>query len=266
MRLHARRNSLIQKLILPLGYPTLSLSVILSRFCSVAAALALWPRSDLRARACEITAAACALGVVVLSLLITAAFDPISNFLLPLPLALALRSGVAVAAVRSVFVLGTPFPSGPATSGREWPGRSAHLGAQRNRFSCRLHRRGGRRENLRFNGTIMIGAAIYAFAALLSMGARENEMKAVVQRVKSARVEVDGEITGEIGVGLVVFVGVTSVDEEANAQKMAQKLANLRIFSDEAGKFNFSVQDVQGCDSARFQFHFVRRRAQGKSS
>lgn len=71
-------------------------------------------------------------------------------------------------------------------------------------------------------------------------------MKAVVQRALNARVEVEGEICGQIEQGLVVFVGVTSEDTVENAQKLAQKLAKLRIFSDEADRFNYSVQDVKG--------------------
>jgi D-tyrosyl-tRNA(Tyr) deacylase len=71
-------------------------------------------------------------------------------------------------------------------------------------------------------------------------------MKAIVQRVLSARVEVEGEICGQIEQGLVVFVGVTGEDEIGNGQKLAQKLAKLRIFSDEEGRFNHSVQDIGG--------------------
>ncbi len=71
-------------------------------------------------------------------------------------------------------------------------------------------------------------------------------MKAIVQRVLSARVEVEGEICGQIEQGLVVFVGVTGEDTSENAQKLAQKLAKLRIFSDEADLFNYSIQDVKG--------------------
>jgi len=71
-------------------------------------------------------------------------------------------------------------------------------------------------------------------------------MKAIVQRVLSARVEVEGEICGQIEQGLVVFVGVTGEDTSENAQKLAQKLGKLRIFSDEDDRFNYSVQDVKG--------------------
>lgn len=71
-------------------------------------------------------------------------------------------------------------------------------------------------------------------------------MKAVVQRALDARVEVDGQICGQIEKGLVVFVGVAGEDSEANAQKLAQKLVGLRIFNDESGRFNHSIKDVGG--------------------
>lgn len=71
-------------------------------------------------------------------------------------------------------------------------------------------------------------------------------MKAVVQRVRSARVEVEGQVVGEIEWGLAVFVGVEGTDSEENLAKTAQKLANLRIFNDENGKFHHSVREVNG--------------------
>ena len=71
-------------------------------------------------------------------------------------------------------------------------------------------------------------------------------MRAVVQRVANARVLVDGRSVGEIGLGLVVLLGV-SVDDDAHASSwMVDKLASLRIFSDDAGKMNRSVVDVGG--------------------
>ncbi len=78
------------------------------------------------------------------------------------------------------------------------------------------------------------------------MNFRSIPMKAVIQRVLSARVEVDGQIVGEIARGLVVFVGVGGDDTEANAVKLAAKIAALRIFSDDEGRFNYSVRDVSG--------------------
>jgi len=71
-------------------------------------------------------------------------------------------------------------------------------------------------------------------------------MKALLQRVTSASVSVSGEVVGKIGRGLVVFVGVAYRDTEKDAQYLAQKSASLRIFADEAGKFNLSALDVKG--------------------
>lgn len=71
-------------------------------------------------------------------------------------------------------------------------------------------------------------------------------MRAVIQRVSEARVTVDGEVVGRIGQGLVVLVGVTHGDTEEDARWLARKVVGLRIFEDEAGKMNLSVQDVGG--------------------
>ncbi len=71
-------------------------------------------------------------------------------------------------------------------------------------------------------------------------------MKALLQRVTSASVSVAGEVVGKIGRGLVVFVGVAGGDTERDAQYLAQKTVNLRIFSDEAGRFNLSALDIKG--------------------
>ena len=71
-------------------------------------------------------------------------------------------------------------------------------------------------------------------------------MLALVQRVSQARVEVDGRITGEIGHGLLVFVCAEPQDTESIADKLVAKLLKLRIFSDDAGKMNRSVVDVNG--------------------
>ena len=71
-------------------------------------------------------------------------------------------------------------------------------------------------------------------------------MRAVVQRVKSARCTVNGAVTGEIGVGLLVFVGVGVEDTERDVAKCAEKLAGLRIFEDDAGKMSRSAADVGG--------------------
>ena len=71
-------------------------------------------------------------------------------------------------------------------------------------------------------------------------------MRAVLQRVSSARVRVDGAIVGEIGRGLLVLLGVARADTEADAAAIAARITTLRIFEDDAGKMNRSVTDVQG--------------------
>ncbi len=70
-------------------------------------------------------------------------------------------------------------------------------------------------------------------------------MRAVLQRVIKGSVMVDGRITGAIGPGLVILLGVGDGDAVADAELLAAKIANLRIFSDADGKFNLSAQDVQ---------------------
>ena len=71
-------------------------------------------------------------------------------------------------------------------------------------------------------------------------------MKALLQRVTEASVSVGSEVVGGIGPGLVVFVGVARGDTEKDAQYLAQKIVNLRLFSDEGGKFNLSALDIKG--------------------
>ena len=71
-------------------------------------------------------------------------------------------------------------------------------------------------------------------------------MKALVQRVTEASVMVDSELVGEIGPGLVVLVGVAQGDTERDALYLADKVVNLRIFADEASKFNLSALDIGG--------------------
>ena len=71
-------------------------------------------------------------------------------------------------------------------------------------------------------------------------------MKAVLQRVTQARVEIAGEIVGQIGAGLLVLVCAERGDSEIQADKLLAKILKLRIFSDDAGKMNRSVQDLDG--------------------
>jgi len=70
-------------------------------------------------------------------------------------------------------------------------------------------------------------------------------VKALLQRVTSASVSIDGEVVGSIGRGLVVFVGVAEGDGPKDADYLAQKLVNLRIFADEAERFNLSALDIE---------------------
>ena len=71
-------------------------------------------------------------------------------------------------------------------------------------------------------------------------------MKAVAQRVKQASLSVDGQLISAINGGLVMFLGVKQGDSEQQAERMAYKIANLRIFEDDMGKMNLSVKDVGG--------------------
>ncbi len=71
-------------------------------------------------------------------------------------------------------------------------------------------------------------------------------MKAIFQRVHSATVTVDSHTVGEIGEGALILLGVVQGDTEAEAVQMAQKIANLRVFTDENGKMNVSLLDIGG--------------------
>lgn len=71
-------------------------------------------------------------------------------------------------------------------------------------------------------------------------------MRTVVQRVTHASVKVDGQTIGEIGKGFLILLGVAEEDDEAIADKMADKICHLRIFEDENGKTNLSLADISG--------------------
>ncbi|HEY6384108.1 MAG TPA: D-aminoacyl-tRNA deacylase [Candidatus Acidoferrum sp.] len=79
-------------------------------------------------------------------------------------------------------------------------------------------------------------------------------MRAVVQRVSRASVTVEGRVTGEIGAGLMILLGVGREDTSAIAASMAEKVANLRIFEDDQGKMNRSLLDVKGSALVVSQF------------
>jgi D-tyrosyl-tRNA(Tyr) deacylase len=79
-------------------------------------------------------------------------------------------------------------------------------------------------------------------------------MRAVVQRVSRAKVTVEGKITGEIGNGLMILLGVGKQDSSMVVAAMAEKVANLRVFEDDAGKMNLSLLDVRGSALVVSQF------------
>ena len=89
-------------------------------------------------------------------------------------------------------------------------------------------------------------------------------MRAVVQRVSRAKVTVAGEIAGEIGLGLLVLLGVGREDSEANADYLAEKIVGLRIFEDDGGKMNRSVLDVRGAVLVVSQFTLYGDARKGK--
>lgn len=82
-------------------------------------------------------------------------------------------------------------------------------------------------------------------------------MKALIQRVKHAQVEVDGETTGQIDHGILVLLGVEKDDTQEHADKLLQKLLKYRIFADKDGKMNLNVQQVSGALLVVSQFTLV---------
>lgn len=89
-------------------------------------------------------------------------------------------------------------------------------------------------------------------------------MKAVIQRVTSASVEVEGKITGRIRQGLMVLLGVAKGDDESDVRYLIDKIRSLRIFSDEQGKMNRSLIDVGGAVLLVSQFTLLGRTSSGR--
>ena len=88
-------------------------------------------------------------------------------------------------------------------------------------------------------------------------------MRAVIQRVRDARVSVEGRVAGEIGAGLCVLLGVAEGDGEGQAARLAGKVARLRIFPDEDGRFDRSILDVGGAVLVVSQFTLIAHTAKG---
>ena len=88
-------------------------------------------------------------------------------------------------------------------------------------------------------------------------------MRAVLQRVVDAKVEVDNTVVGKIGRGLVVYVGVRVDDTIDDAMKLAYKIANARVFYDDNGKMNLSVTDIKGSVLSISQFTLIGDTSKG---
>jgi D-tyrosyl-tRNA(Tyr) deacylase len=87
-------------------------------------------------------------------------------------------------------------------------------------------------------------------------------MRVVIQRVSKARVVIDGTVSGEIGVGLLILIGIEEFDEGEDATWLATKIVRQRIFEDEAGLMNLSVRDVAGglLVASQFTLHASTRK------
>lgn len=89
-------------------------------------------------------------------------------------------------------------------------------------------------------------------------------MKALIQRVREARVEVEGEVVGAIKCGLLVLLGVEQSDDSTCAKKLAERVCRYRVFSDNAGKMNLDVSDIKGEILVVSQFTLVADTSKGR--
>ena len=89
-------------------------------------------------------------------------------------------------------------------------------------------------------------------------------MRAVVQRVSEARIEVAGAVLGQMGEGLLALVGVAADDAEADARRLAEKLVNLRVFEDAEGRMNRSLREAGGALGVVSQFTLFGDARQGR--
>jgi D-tyrosyl-tRNA(Tyr) deacylase len=89
-------------------------------------------------------------------------------------------------------------------------------------------------------------------------------MRAVVQRVQRASVSIDGQVTAAIGSGLLVLLGVAEGDTDTDAQRLASKITQLRVFADSAGKMNLSVLDIAGECLVVSQFTLLADTSRGR--
>ncbi len=89
-------------------------------------------------------------------------------------------------------------------------------------------------------------------------------MRVVVQRVKEASVSVDGKTVGQIDIGLMLLVGIHESDTEADVSYMVKKISELRIFEDEAGKMNHSIEDLGGAILSVSQFTLYGETRKGR--
>ena len=89
-------------------------------------------------------------------------------------------------------------------------------------------------------------SGVYFCLLRIFLTCRHSVMKALIQRVSSSSVEVEGRIVGQIKKGILVFIGIEKQDELKHADKMINKILSYRVFSDTEGKMNLSVSDING--------------------